>query len=105
MKKFVMTAVSAALLSVAPVALSAEASFNPSTQFYDTDGNGIIRLWGVPEASGQPLVANPDYGWPTEMAMALWYSTILKAHQMNQRVVVGYDPVNLEIWYIAKPRP
>lgn len=39
------------------------------------------------------------------IAIAMWYSTILKAHQMNQRVVVGYDPVNFEVWYVAKPRP
>ena len=106
MKKLVTLAAAAAvLLSVAVQVSAAEAPFIPGTQFYDTDGNGIVRLWGVPEANGQPLVANPDYGWPTETAIAMWYSTILKAHQMNMYVVVGYDPVNLEIWYVAKPRP
>ena len=91
----------------APVAAqSAEIIFNPSdqTRGYDMDGNSVLHLWGVPEANGNALVANPDYGWPTLSAIATWYATILKAQEMNLSVSVGYDPNTLDIWYVGKPR-
>jgi hypothetical protein len=94
------------MLAVPLVAESAEVLFNPGAQSngYDMDGNGVLHLWGVPEASGNALVANPDYGWPTVSAIAAWYATLLKAQEMNLSVSVGYDPVTRDIWYIGKPR-
>lgn len=103
-KKLAIAIASIMLVVVTPHASAAEITFNPSVQWYDTDGTGTLRLWGVPEANGNALVANPDYGWPTEMAVALWQSTILKAQQMNLSVGVGYDPVTLDIWFVARPR-
>lgn len=85
-------------------AMAAEATFNPSTMWYDMNGEGILSLWGVPAANGNALRANPDYGWPTEFAIASWYTVILKAHEMGLSVVVGYDPVTYDIWYVAKPQ-
>ncbi|MGB3073628.1 MAG: hypothetical protein WBB68_05205 [Candidatus Moraniibacteriota bacterium] len=97
---------SAGMLAAPLVAESAEVLFNPSAQSngYDMDGNGVLHLWGVPEASGNALVANPDYGWPTVSAIAAWYATLLKAQEMNLSVSVGYDPTTLDIWYVGKPR-
>lgn len=93
--------VSALVVQPAP---AAEIIFTPSTQWYDIEGNGILRLWGVPEAGGNALVANPDYNWPKPTAIAAWYVTILKAQQMGLSVAVGYDPVTFDIWYVARPR-
>ncbi len=97
---------SAGMLAAPLVAESAEVLFNPSAQSngYDMDGNGVLHLWGVPEASGNALVANPDYGWPTVSAIATWYATLLKAQEINLSVSVGYDPTTLDIWYVGKPR-
>lgn len=105
MKKFslfMLTAATSFLLAT-PV-LSAEVAYNPGTQFYDMNSNGVLSLWGVAEAGGNALVANPDYGWPSEMAVASWLTTLLKAQQMGLGVVIGYDPNTRDIWYIGKPR-
>jgi hypothetical protein len=104
MKKLLAAVVA---LCFAIPASAAEIYYSPGldTQIYSMDGNGIISLWGVPEANGQALVANPDYGWPTELAIASWYTTLVKAQELSLRVAVGYDPVTLDIWYITKPRP
>jgi hypothetical protein len=83
---------------------SSEVTFDPSAQFYDMNGNGVLSLWGVPEAGGNALQANPDYGWPTEASVISWYAVLLKAQEMGMVVTVGYDPNNYEIWYITKPR-
>lgn len=96
-------ALAATCLLSAP-AYSAEVTYNPGTQFYDMNGSGVLSLWGVPEANGNALVANPDYGWPTEASVASWLTTLLKAQEMGLVVVVGYDPATLDIWYVARPR-
>lgn len=93
-----------AMLMVPTIALSVESTFNPNTQFYDVNSQGTLNLYGIPEANGNTVKANPDYGWPSEFVVSVWYATILKAHEMNMSVVVGYDPVTFDIWYIAKPR-
>ncbi len=61
MKKIVsfFLAFAATCLLVTP-AYSAEVTYNPNTQFYDMNSNGVLSLWGVPEAGGNALVANPD---------------------------------------------
>lgn len=82
---------------------SAEITYNPSTQFYDMNGNGVLSLWGVPEANGNALVANPDYGWPTEASVASWLAMLMKSQEMGLVVKVGYDPNTRDIWYIIKP--
>lgn len=86
-------------------ALAAETTFNPNTQFYDMNGSSRLSLWGVPEAGGQAVWADSKESWHTELSVATWMSMLLKAQQLNMNVVVGYDPVNFEIWYVAKPRP
>ncbi len=96
---------SSALATVSPTAFSAEAEFNPNTQFYDMNGLSKLSLWGVPAANGQALWADSKESWHTEFSVATWVAMLLKAQQLNMKVVVGYDPTNFQIWYIAKPRP
>ena len=105
MKKFIVAIATALSLFITTQASAVDVYFNPNTQYYNMDGNGTLFLWGIPEANGQALIANPDYGWPTELAIATWYATILKAQELNLRVVIAYDPANLQIWYVARPRP
>ena len=105
MKKLICAVVVVSIMTFASIsAFAAEATFNPSTQYYDMNSEGVLNLWGVPEANGNAVKANPDYGWPSEFVVAAWYATLLKAHQMNLSIVVGYDPVTYDIWYVAKPR-
>lgn len=105
MKSKIAVAVIALGILSAPLAVqSAEITFYPNTQGYNVEGKGILQLWGVPEAGGNALVANPDYGWPTTTAVAAWYAVLLKAQQMNLSVGVGYDPATFDIWYIGKPK-
>ncbi|MCK9379043.1 MAG: hypothetical protein M0P97_02770 [Candidatus Moranbacteria bacterium] len=47
----------------------------------------------------------PRLSWQTELSVAMWYATILKAQENDMMVVVGYDPASYELWYVAKPRP
>jgi hypothetical protein len=99
---FFLAIVASSLLATS--AFSAETSYNPNTQFYDMNGSGVLSLWGVPAANGNALVANPDYGWPTEASVASWLAMLIKAQEMGLVVMVGYDPNTLDIWYIARPR-
>lgn len=75
--KFAVIALAVGILTGSAPALASEASFDPSIQWYDMNGDGTLRLWGVPEANGNALAANPDYGWPVPVAIASWYATIL----------------------------
>lgn len=94
------------LATLAPtVSSAAEATFNPNVQFYDMNGSSRLSLWGIPEANGQPVWADAKESWQTELSVATWISMLLKAQQLNMSVVVGYDPANFQIWYVAKPRP
>ena len=103
-KVFVVISLIVAFCIFTSPAFSAEATFSPSTQWYNVDSNGVLNLWGVPEANGNPLVANPDYGWPSEFTVACWYAVIMKAHEMSLSVVIGYDPATYDIWYVSKPQ-
>lgn len=93
------------LLFVTFPAQSAETVFNPNILYYDTTSEGVLELWGVPEANGQVIKANPDGGWPSENTVALWQAYLMKAQEMNMVVPVGYDPGTLDIWFIGRPRP
>lgn len=103
MKKILQFCVLAAML-ITSNAFAAEATFNPNVQYYDTNAEGVLSLWSVPGVSGAALKANPDGGWPTKAAIASWQATLLKTQELNMVVVVGYDPVTFDIWYIARPR-
>lgn len=105
-KLVVALVLSVGILAAPAIAQSAEILFEPgnSGRGYDMDGNGILHLWGVPEANGNALVGNPDYGWPTTTAIASWYAVLLRAQQMSLSVSIGYDPTTLDIWYVGKPR-
>ncbi len=85
-------------------AQSAEISFNPSALWYDVTSEGVLQLWGIPEANGQALRANPDYDWPSVNTVSLWIGMLLKAQELGLSVPVGYDPSTLDIWYIGRPR-
>lgn len=101
MKKVVCFLVAAVSFLFVASAYSAEVVYDPSTQPFDINSNGILSLWGVPAANGNALVANPDYEWPTEISVAAWLSMILKARETNTTVTVGYDPTTLDIWYVS----
>jgi len=94
-----------ALALVSGLAQPAEVTFNPNVLWYNTTGDGTLQLWGVPESNGQPIQANPDYGWPTENAVAMWLSMLMKAQEMGKSVVIGYNPAPpYDLWYIGRPR-
>jgi hypothetical protein len=103
MKKLLQLCIFATML-IASNAFAADATFNPNAQYYDVNAEGTLSLWGVPEAGSGALKGNPDNGWPTKSAIASWVSLIMKAQELNMVVVVGYDPVTFDIWYVAKPR-
>jgi hypothetical protein len=107
MRKILASVVAAALTIATLVspASAAEAVFDPAstTLSYDVNDTGILKVWGVPAASGNPLVANPDYGYPAEIAIATWVALLLKAQELGKVVKIGYDPTTLEIWYVSKP--
>ena len=61
MKKILLVVLLVSVVMVVPiVAMSAEATFNPNTMFYDFNSEGTFTLWGVPEANGNGIKANPD---------------------------------------------
>jgi len=91
------------LLAALP-AYSTEACFDPSTQFYDMNGESKFTLWGISEANGNGVYADAQNSWHSELSVASWYATILKAHEMGLQVVVAFDPATYELWYIAKIR-
>lgn len=93
----------AGLAISADPAFSADIVFNPNAQGYNMLGDGTLQLWGVSQAGGSPLVANPDYGWPTTLAIADWKATLMRAQQMGMVVGVSYDPGTFDIWSIGRP--
>jgi hypothetical protein len=103
MKKLLQLCIFATML-IASTTYAADATFDPNVQYYDTNSEGVLSLWGVPTANGGALKGNPDGGWPTKAAIASWQATLLKAQELNMVVVVGYDPVTFDIWYVARPR-
>lgn len=103
MKKILQLCIFAAMF-IASTAYAADATFDPNAQYYDTNSEGILSLWGVPATNGNALKGNPDGGWPTQSAIASWLALLLKAQELNMSVVVGYDPVTFDIWYVARPR-
>lgn len=104
MKKSFLLAVVLIILVLSTSVFSAEITFDPNTQNYDFSSEGVLNMWDVPEASGNSIRANPDFGWPSEVVIATWFAMVLKAHELNLDVVVGYDPSSFDIWYVAKPR-
>lgn len=104
MKKILQLCLIATLFIVSN-ASAVDTPFNPNVQYYDMNADGTLSLWGVPEAGTNALKANPDGGWPAKSTIASWLAILLQAQEMNMSVVVGYDPVTLNIWYVARPRP
>ncbi|HBO16488.1 MAG: hypothetical protein UR69_C0003G0100 [Candidatus Moranbacteria bacterium GW2011_GWE2_35_2-] len=82
-----------------------EACFDPNAQYFDVNGVSRLNLWGIPEANDNAVFADARQSWHTELSVAMWYATILKAQENDMVVVVGYDPASYELWYVAKPRP
>ncbi len=84
--------------------MGAESTFCP-TAFtkIGMDGHSVMEVWGVPGvASTTAIIANPDYDWPTEMAIAAWRDAILTAKKNGTCVTVYYDPVKFELWSISE---
>ena len=91
------------LISVVP-AQSAEVCYDPNVYFYNMNGVSRLSLWSVPEVNGAELWADAKESWHSELSIALWYATLVKAQEMGLQVVIGYDPDTLAIWYIARPQ-
>jgi len=92
------------LVAVAMPVQSAEVCYDPSVYFYNMNGVSHLSLWSVPEVNGAELWADSKESWHSELSMAAWYMTLMKAQEMGLQVVIGYDPDTLAIWYIARPR-
>lgn len=105
MKKAIIAVLLSVLMmfSVAPVQ-SAEVCYDPSVYFYNMNGVSRLSLWSVPEINGAELWADAEESWHSEISIAAWYMTLMKAQELGLQVVIGYDPDTLAIWYIARPR-
>lgn len=73
--------------------LSAEMSYCPdSYSQIEINGHSVMRIWGVSGVvSNHALSADPDYDWPTEMSVALWYDAIVSAKANGTCVKLYYD--------------
>lgn len=57
------------------------------------DGNGILKVWGIPVANGKPLMAVPNNTWPRFVSVAAWRDAFLDAKRNSACVKIYYDPV------------
>lgn len=78
---------------IAYPALSAETSYCPdSYSQIEINGHSVMRIWGVSGVTANhALSANPDYDWPTETSVALWYDAIVSAKASGTCVTLRYD--------------
>jgi len=90
--KLMKQLIPALALTIATVpAMAAELNFCPeSWNRVNITGDSILEIWGV-SLSG-PLIANPDYGWPTEASIYTWYDMVIGARTNGTCVSIFYDP-------------
>jgi len=86
--RLLLVVLAVSVLMIPATALSAESNFNPNTQYYDMSSEGVLNLWGIPEANGNAVKANPDYGWPSEFTVAAWYATILGSYAIHGSIQI-----------------
>lgn len=94
MKKFSCLFVAVFLFVVQPALSATINSFCPETwNEVGVDGNGILKVWGVAELSGYPLLAVPSDTWPRFTAVASWRDAIVDAKKDGTCVKIHYDSV------------
>lgn len=91
MKKLVIVAF-VALASQAASAATIESFCPQSWNDVGFDGNGILKVWGVPELPDGPLMAVPNDSWPRFTAVAAWRDSFKDAKKNGTCVKVSYDP-------------
>lgn len=105
MKRLILSVVLSALTFSA---LGADKAFCPQTwNKINVDGDSTMFVWGVPGLNGKALVANPDYGWPTEASVFTWRQTLLNARTVGGCVTIYYDSTmneqgGYDLWSITE---
>lgn len=56
-----------------------------------TDGNGVLKIWGIPKTNGKPLMAVPNDTWPRFSVVATWRDAIINAKVYGTCVKIYYD--------------
>jgi hypothetical protein len=87
-------------ISVALIAFAGQSAFAATIESFcpeswnevGLDGNGILKVWGVPELSGYPLLAVASDTWPKFMAVASWRDALVDAKRYGTCVKIHYDP-------------
>jgi len=93
MKKLLcISAMLATLAGQSAFAATVESFCPESWNEAGVDGNGILKVWGVPELSGYPLLAVPNETWPRFMAVASWRDAIVDAKKDGTCIKIHYDP-------------
>lgn len=92
------------LLCMSGTAIAGETEYCPSAYTkIGMNGHGVLEVWGAPGVpSTQALVANPDGGWPTEMAVAVWRDAIKTVKEKGVCLRIYYDPNTFDIWSITE---
>lgn len=95
-----------AVLTLGSTAMAAEtAPFCPEWWHSPSmTGDGVLEIWGVPEANGKAFKANPDYDWPTVEAIAEWSTSLKNARTWNyqsqvreeERSADGLAPIGIK---------
>jgi|GEM_PF-5949919 len=91
MKMMTKLALASALAIATVPALAAELTFCPeSWNKVNITGDSVLEIWGA-GLSG-PLIANPDYGWPTEASVYAWYNIVIDARADGTCISIYHDP-------------
>jgi hypothetical protein len=91
----------------APFTHAAELNFCPAEwNKININGHSTLEVWGVPGLGSRPLVANPDYDWPTEAAVFAWWKSIRDARANGECITIYYNPTasseGFDIWGISE---
>lgn len=94
-------------MAMAFPAMSAELNFCPQTWTkINVDGSSVLFVWGIPGLTPKPLVANPDYTWPTEAAVYAWWQVFRQARIDGTCVTIYYNPVataqGFDLWSVSE---
>jgi len=107
MKMMKRLALAFALAISATPLFGAEIDFCPNEwSTFSVNGHSSLEVWGT--GLSHPLIANPDYDWPSELSVAMWLATLQDARDAGRCMTIYYDP-NLnggspnghDIWSIA----
>lgn len=89
-------------------AFAADTEFCPkSWDKINMNGDFVLEVWGVSVLGGKAMVANPDYGWPKESAIASWWTALRIARKNGQCVTLYYSETpnadgNYDLWTVSE---